>query len=368
MKLLLARCCLLILSLAPLHSFSQSFIGIADSVRISRSVPGLVYAVFTSDSILDEGACGFRKYKTRDSLRITDRFDIGLNTAAFTSYIAAKMVEDKKIKWDTKLLDVFPDLKKTAFPVYKNLNLVDLLSNRTVVPLFTDITDLSRIPNIEGPTMSSKRRQFTAYMVKQKPFMDNAVSKKIAFSIAGYVMATSMLERVAGKKWEGLVNEYLNIPLKITIKYGWPFLTDSAAPAGHWMQGNNFHSEEANTWVRPNPILYPAHHINISLPDYIKFMQENLSGLNGRKAHLAKETFEYLHYGILDYSLGWYNGTLDDNSYSFHEGLSFLYNCRAVIIKEKNIGIIVMCNSGDNDGRGAVLNLTRLLESYYLRM
>lgn len=367
MRLLLTKICLLFSMLVPVFSFSQSFIKVADSVRMSRSVPGLVYAVFTSDSILDQGACGFRKFRSRDSLRITDRFDIGLNTAAFTSYIAARMVEEGKIKWDTKLLDIFPDLKKKAFPVYNNLNLVDLLSNRTVVPLYTDLSDLSRLPNIEGSTMSSKRRQFTAYMVTQKPFLDNLVSKKIAFSIAGYVMATSMLERAAGKKWEGLVNDYLNNPLQISIKFGWPFMTDSAAPLGHWSQGNYFHAEEADTWVRPNPILYPAHHINISLPDYIRFVQENLAGLTGKKAHLTKETFQFIHFGLIDYSLGWNNGSLDDFSYSFHEGISFLYNCRVVLIKEKNIGIIVMCNSGDSDGRGAVLNLTRILERYYLR-
>ncbi|MBS1596838.1 MAG: beta-lactamase family protein [Bacteroidetes bacterium] len=366
MRLLLNKFYLLIFLLVPFVVCSQTLRDIADSVRLSRGVPGLVYAVFTSDSILDQGACGVRKYRTKDSIRITDCFDIGLNTAAFTSYIAAKMVEEKKINWDTKLLDIFPDFKKKAFPVYKNLTLVDLLSNRTVVPLYTELNDLSRIPNIEGKTMSSKRRQFTMYMLTQKPFLDNFVSKKIAFSIPAYVMAASMLEKVAGKKWEGLVNDYINIPLKVTIKYGWPFMTDSTAPAGHWTQGNYFHAEGADTWVRPNPILYPAHHISINLQDYIKFMQENLSGLLGKTAHLKKETFEFLHFGLIDYALGWNNGALDNYSYSFHEGLSFLYNCRAVIIKEKNIGIVVMCNSGDSDGRGAVLNLTRILESHYL--
>jgi hypothetical protein len=92
-----------------------------------------------------------------------------------------------------------------------------------------------------------------------------------------------------------------------------------------------------------------------------------LKGLLGKKAHLTKETFEFLHYGKLDYAMGWYNGTLNNYSYSFHEGIAFLFDCRVSIIKEKNIGIIVMCNSGDRDGRGAVLNLSRMLEEYYVR-
>src|SRR5882724_5044467 len=235
MKLLLAKFCLPFFILAPVSSFSQSFIDIADSVRLSRSVPGLVYAVFKSDSILDQGACGYRKYKTKDSIHIDDRFDIGYNTAAFTSYIAGRLVETGKIKWDTKLLDVFPEYKKKAFPVYQNLTLSDLLSNQTVVPVITSLEDLAHVPSIDGPTMSNKRRQFTLYMLQQKPNMDNALSKKRpVFSIGAYVMAASMMERVAGKKWEGLVNEFLNTALDISIKYGWPNLNDASAPAGHW--------------------------------------------------------------------------------------------------------------------------------------
>jgi CubicO group peptidase (beta-lactamase class C family) len=179
-------------------------------------------------------------------------------------------------------------------------------------------------------------------------------------------MAASMLEKVSGKSWETLVDEFLNKPLHISVKFGWPANADSSAPLGHWFQSGVFHSESKNTWLQLNAILYPSHNINISLPDYILFMQENLSGLLGKKAHLSQETFQYLHFGILDYALGWNNGSLDDHSYSFHEGQSLLFNCRAEIIKEKNLGIIVMCNSGDHDGRGGVLNLSRLIEQKYL--
>src|SRR5258706_9456118 len=123
MRLLLTKFCFLSFILAPLFSFSQSSLEIADSVRLSRGIPGMVYAVFTSDSILDQGVCGYKKYRTKDSIHIDARFNIGYNTAAFTSYIAGKLVENGKIKWDTKLLDVFPEFRKQALPVYKDLTL-----------------------------------------------------------------------------------------------------------------------------------------------------------------------------------------------------------------------------------------------------
>jgi hypothetical protein len=101
------------------------------------------------------------------------------------------------------------------------------------------------------------------------------------------------------------------------------------------------------------------------MPDYIKFMQMNLKGLSGGKTHLSQAGFEFLYFGLQDFSMGWNNGSYNNQSFAFHEGLSLLFNCRTEILKEKDCAIIVMCNSGDKDGRGAVLDLTRLLEEKY---
>jgi len=366
MKSLLNKLVILFTILTPSITEAQNYVQIADSVRFSRSVPAMAYAVITSDSIIEVGFCGFRKFRTRDSLRMQDRFDIGTNTAALTSYIAARLVESGKIDWTTKLLDVFPEFKSRCLPVYRNISLSDLLSNQTRLPLYATLDDWYKIPDFTGNTMSARRKNFTLFMIEQKPYMENVVSRKIEFSMAGYVVATSMLEKVAHKKWENLVNDYINDPLKMNCKFGWPNLTDTAAAIGHWSQGNYFHSEDANTWVKPNALLYPAHDINMDLSDYIRFMQEMLRALKGEKAHISQSNAAYILYGIPDYSLGWNNGSLNDYTYAFHEGISLLYNCRAEVIKEKNTAIIVLCNSGDRDGRGAVVNLVRILEAKFL--
>ncbi len=355
---------LIALFLLPFRGSTQTDRDAADSIRIIRGVPGLAYAVFSEDSILEEQVVGYRAFKSKDTISLKDRFHIGTNTVAFTAYIAARLVEAGKIQWTTPLLKLFPEFKKKAFPVYQNITLADLLTSRTRIQAFTTMTDWSSIPDFRG-NIIARRKAFTFYMLQQKPDMENFLQKKIVFSIAGYIMAASMLEKVTGKAWEELISQYIQKPLKITIHYSWPLLSDTAAPAGHWSQGGYFHPEDAKTWVRVNPILYPAQEINISMPDYIKFMQENLSGLNGKKAHLSQETFQYIHFGTIDYSMGWNNGSMNDQSFSFHEGISLLFACRAEILKEKHRGILVFCNSGDREGRGAVLDLTRFLEQEY---
>jgi CubicO group peptidase (beta-lactamase class C family) len=350
-------------SLSPEPS-QQSDRQAADSIRMIRGVPGIAFAVFTEDSVLEESVIGYRTFRSKDTIRMKDRFLIGTNTVAFTAYIAARLVEAGKIKWNTPLLKIFPEFKKKAFPVYQSITLEDLLTSRTRIQPFNSLDDWYRIPDVNG-NIIAKRKAFTFYMLQQKPNMENFLQKKIVFSVAGYVMAAAMLEKVSGKTWEDLLTEYVRKPLKISIRYSWPLLSDTSQPSGHWSRGGYFRSEDRNTWVKINPVLYPAQEINISLPDYVKFMQENLAGLNGKKAHLSKSTFEYMHFGALDYAMGWNNGSLNDQSFSFHEGLSLMFDCRAELVKEKKRGIIVMCNSGDKDGRGAVLHITRMLEGKY---
>src|SRR5450755_516286 len=109
------RFCRVLILLAFIHqSFwgnSQALRESADSIRIIRGVPGMVYAVFSTDSILESEALGYRAFKQKDLIQITDRFNIGTNTAAFTAFIAAKLVQAGKIKWTTRLIDVFPEIK-----------------------------------------------------------------------------------------------------------------------------------------------------------------------------------------------------------------------------------------------------------------
>ena len=336
----------------------------AENIRKIRGVPGIAYAVFSKDSILEMQVSGYRVFKKKNLIELKDHFNIGTNTAAFTAYIAARLVQAGKMKWNTQLLKIFPEFGNKTFPVYKTITFQELLSSRTRIPSFMEMSDWFKIPNYKG-TIIAKRRAFTHWMLQHKPNMGNFLNDKIVFSIAGYVIAASMMERVTGKSWEELLQEYVGKPMNISMVYSWPNISNPSAPAGHWKQNGSFHAEEPETWLRGNPVLYPGQAISISLPDYIAYMQVNLKGLAGGKTKLSSKEFEFLYFGLPDYAMGWNNGSFNDRAFAFHEGLSVLFNCRTEILKEKNLGIIVMCNSGDSDGRGAVLDITKLLEEKY---
>ena len=352
-----------LLAFFSFHSFSQIFKRTADSLRRYRSVPGLVYAVVTADSIIEMHASGVRKYKTRDSIRISDRFHIGTNTTTFTTYLAARMAEAGKISWSANIIKLLPELNGTTMKVNHKLTLRQLLSQRTGIKPYTAMEDFKGMENFAG-TGIEQRKAFAATILKEKPIL-LLDSSKASFSMAGTAIAAAMLEKAGGKKWEDLVDQYIAQPLKISVKYGLPNYRDSTQPSGHWDKYSTLSAEAGDSWIRFIPAVAPAVDINISLPHYAKFMQDILKALANKKSMISNKSANELLFGFKDYSMGWENFTWNKMNVAYAFGKGLLFSSYVEIIKEKNIAIIVMCNSGAVNGKATVLNFGRMLREHY---
>lgn len=361
MRILFFTFCLL----AATVSLGQSMLKTADSVRRARGIPSIGYVVFTSDQVLDKGVAGFRKYRTRDSVQLTDRFHLGTNTFAFTSWIAAHLVETGKIQWTTTYAQLFPQNKSKVLPAFRNIALKDLLSNQAGLPPYNTVNDFAFVPAFPND-LPSQRRDF-AFWVLQRPGLDSARKNKMVISVAGYAVAASMLEKASGMSWEKMLDEFINKPLGISARTGWPNKISSQQPAGHWARYGALAPEPPDTWVKTHNAIIPASDINISITDYAIFLQQHLKGLRGEKTLLTTRTLELLHYGLPDYSLGWQNAAIGKDRISYHTGESHLFVAHVELIPEKNIGVLVVGNNGESMGKGGVLNLCRLLREYYTK-
>src|SRR5438045_1151710 len=104
---------LIIVLLLLINSYSngQSTVAFADSIRKASKTPELAYAVVSADSVYEMQVLGVRKINTKLGARLTDRFRIGSNTKAITGMLAALLVKQGKLSWNTKLFDLFPEMK-----------------------------------------------------------------------------------------------------------------------------------------------------------------------------------------------------------------------------------------------------------------
>src|SRR5205085_7467566 len=128
--------------------------------------------------------------------------------------------------------------------------------------------------------------------VLQRPGMNDSREKKEVESIAGYTIAVAMMEKATGLSWLKLVDNYLNKPMGISIKFGWPNTIAPEEPWGHWSKYGGLSAEPSDTWVKLYPAVVAAAGANISIVDYAKFLQNALRGLRGGKSQLSRPTLE----------------------------------------------------------------------------
>jgi D-alanyl-D-alanine carboxypeptidase len=353
-------CCVVLLVVYCLTGFTQAFGLMADSVRKYRGVPGLVYAVFNTDGIVDIGASGVREFRKKDSVRITDHFYIGTNTTAFTTYLAARLAETGKISLSTPLIKVMPELNGKTMKLYHKVTLSQFLTQRAGIKPYAEERDWREFASLTGGK-TEQRKVFTTLVLKQTPLLV-VDSTQAIYSMAGTVIASTMLEKATNKSWEDLVGQYISKPLNISIRFGLPRLTDSLQPSGHSDAHGGLVANAGNYTL---PAMMPATDINISLKDYIVFLQDILKALAHKKAVLGASAAELLLYGQPGYAMGWENEVWKNLHVAQYLGKSPLFSSYTMIVKEKNLGIIVMCNSGTVSGKSAVLNFARMLREYY---
>jgi CubicO group peptidase (beta-lactamase class C family) len=336
---------------------SQSNKDFADSIRKIYHIPELAYAVVSSDKIYEEQVLGIKKIHTTIPAALTDKFRIGSNTKIITGFIAALLVKQGKIKWDTRFFDLFPELKATSDPAHYNLTLLNLLSFRARLYSYTYTYDKPEQKDFTGDEIQ-QRYQFAAWFLKQPPVPDTGT---IHFSNLSYIAAGLMLEKAAGKSYKQLVLD-LGKKLNIDFNFGQPNSLDSLQPWGH---NKDLTPEPPGDSYKLNWLL-AAGNINVSLPDYAKFIQLQLKGLKGESDLLTAAEFNFLFAALPEFAIGWSPEKDKHNRILFaNRGNPGSFLSRVIVCKETNKAYILLFNAQTDEGYTALDVLTdHLLTSY----
>jgi CubicO group peptidase (beta-lactamase class C family) len=316
---------------------SQSIERFADSIRIAYEIPELNYAVLSSDKIYEIQALGFKKINTNLKAELSDKFRIGSNTKTVTSYLAQLFVAEGKLTWETTFFDLYPELKNRQNKEYHSFTLKDYISLRANLNKWTYSNEKPKEKDIKG-NEQEQRLEFIKWILTQDL---NSEKRTYYFANPSYVIVGLMLEKATGKDYKTLIKE-LGSKLNIDFGFGQPNYTDSTQTWGHDYElspekpGEN----QKLNW------LSSAGNINASLPDYAKFIQIQLKGLKGESTILSKESFDYMHYGLPEFSLGWNNYLEESNhkKYSYHKGNPGSFLTKVYICKQLDLGIIIFMN------------------------
>lgn len=352
---------LIILLFISIACLGQNNVPFADSIRAINNIPELSYAVVTDNAVLEIQALGKHSILLNDPATLNDRFHIGSNTKAMTAFVIAKYVEKGKLKWTTKFFDIYPEWKHNAKAAYLNITLQDLLSHRAKIQPFQGEND-PLIPEFKG-TNQEKRKSFGKFVLTLDPVETDA-THKFVYSNADYTLATLMLEKVTKKSWEQLVHKVFNKDLKLNVKFSWPENQIAKETWGHSSENGKLIPIPSNTTYRLD-YTEPAGDINIKLKDYVKFVQLNLDGLKGHNNYLTAKTYQFLHKGISDYSMGWYNIYENGKELSTHSGTAGTYYTLVHIDRINGKAYIIFTNAFNLETQQGVRLLMRKLKEHY---
>jgi CubicO group peptidase (beta-lactamase class C family) len=323
-----------------------------DSIRTKYRLVGLTYSVFNDARIFESGALG--KTNINDTILITtlDRFHLGSNTKAVTAFIAAKLVEEHKIKWDTKFFDLFPYLKASSKKAYWTITLQDLLSHRAHIHPYRSVNANFNDYKIAGNSIEQKIA-FAKTVLQQEPAYPDSAEVYV-YSNAGYALAASMMEKVTHKSWEQLITKYINVPLKVNFKIGFPNAADPTQPWGHILNNDTIIGLPPEFDYHIATIMRPAGDLNVNIIDYTKFIQLYLIGYRGKTNYLKAGTYKYLLTALPSYTFGWANKTINGHNYNYHSGSAATFGCFTKIDRSKSVAAIVMVNYGDDEALKAI--------------
>lgn len=320
-----------------------------EAILKKHQVPGLAAARSKAGKIDIMEVVGVRKSDDlNNKLSKDDQFHLGSCTKAMTATLIAMLVEEKKLKWETTVEEIFGKVH----PDYKKTNLGMLLAHRSGVvtelmkfnggSLWTKIWDQQLMP-ING-------RQLVATEILKLP-AESVPGSQYSYSNAGYIIAGAMLEKVTGKSWEDLMREKIFMPLKMhSCGFG--------APANVWGhrdlgrdKGTNFEVIRPGFTADNPPTLGPAGTVHCNMSDWMKFLQLHLDGHNGKPTLLSKSSFEKLHqsYTGQTYTFGGWDRQSRpwaDGIVFTHSGSNTSFYAVVWLAPKKNLSIISLTNYG----------------------
>ncbi|MEM9478261.1 MAG: serine hydrolase domain-containing protein [Verrucomicrobiota bacterium] len=308
-------------------------------------VPALAAAVIVDGEIVAMGATGIRKVGDREKVEIDDKFHLGSNTKSMTAVLAAILVKEGKIKWETTAAEVFTRIK--VHEGFKEATLAQFLTNTG-----------GAVGNLEGPlwqdlwnakgALEKQRLMLVEGILENPPIYPPGT--KYEYSNAGFSIAGAMLEAVTGESWEDLMEEKVFQPL------GMKSAGFRAPASGRRIDQPYGHHERGGKLVPVDPEpsgdnpagIAPAGAVHCNVEDYAKYLQFHLGELGENVLSSDEREILYKPSEVAPYAMGWGVTTHPEpkgNSFS-HSGSNTMFRTRTEFFASSKNAVVVMTNSG----------------------
>jgi len=347
-------------------------------------LPALAAAVVREGRVIAAGAVGTRRVGAHVPVTIDDRFHLGSDTKAMTALIVAMLVEEGRLRWDSTVGEVFPELAGSIDAGLRAVTITQLLSHTSgVAPdnqAFNELVERSL-------TQDGNLDEIRYWMVREGGRQPLAAKPGATFAYANmnYVIAGALIERVSGRTWDELITERVFAPLDLrTAGLGaQAALGRVDAPLGHAIADGRTTAFLAGPNGDNPPTIGPAGIAHMSVLDFARWGGWN-AGQGRRAPQLVRpETLQKLHTPVItmppkpdappgtpslgSYALGWGQLTMDwaPAPLLYHGGSNGKNLAHIWVDPPRDFAMVVMTNIGGTAAEEALRAIAAALYQRY---
>lgn len=359
------------------QSATTRLAGLDELVAAGR-VPGIVVLGAQHGAIHVLDVAGVRNAEAGEPLEVDDLFHLGSCTKAMTATLAASMIEDGLLSWDTTLAQALPELIDEIDPWYRDVTIEQLLHHRAGVAERTDrmweFEIFAAISQFRG-TAAEVRRNSVRFVLSKPPRSRDVT--RMEYSNISYMTVGHVLETIAGTPFETLMHERVFDPLGMrSAGFGLPKDVDGhAQPHGHHLVSEGFLPVASDEQNEVSPAYSPSGEVHATLRDWYRFVDDQMRGFRGESGTLliadSYRTLQEPPPGGT-YAMGWYrNRTSTADVVLTHNGTNVTFYAVATLMPESDACVLVATNCGPPTAGGATrvatqLAITRLEERAHL--
>ena len=331
--------------------------------RNSQQAPAMGAIIIRDGQVAERAVRGMRSAAGGPAVTVDDQWHMGSITKSMTATLAALMVEDGLIDWDTTPVQVWPDRASEIHADFRNATLRQFLSHTSGM---RRDSDWSGAEDSASGTLTQKRHDWAVRMLSSGAEHANG---SWSYSNMGYVIAGAMLETRGGASWETLLTARVFVPLGMTHSgFGAPGMRGALdQPLGHISTGSGFDPVELGSRADNPQAVGPAGTVHTTLDDFSRYLQAHLDGARGVPGLLTLESFDTLHTPVAsNYALGWsVEASLPSLGAGalIHNGSNLRWFAITWFSAQENCGLLVVVNGGGERGFAAMAALDNLLRA-----
>jgi CubicO group peptidase (beta-lactamase class C family) len=348
-------------------------------------LPALAAAVARDGTIVAAGAVGTRRTGTNPPVTVNDRFHLGSDTKAMTALLAAMLVEEGTLRWDSTVGEVFPELAERMDPGLRKVTLVQLLSHTSGVP-----SDNQAVADLLVKSLSQEGNldELRYWLVREwvaQP-LASAPGTTFAYANMNYVVAGAMIERVSGRTWDELVTARVFTPLELrTAGLGCQAsLGRVDAPLSHDIVDGKTKAYLAGPNCDNPPILGPAGIAHMSVLDFARWAAWNAGEGKRAPALVQPDTLRRLHTRVISmppkpdapagtppggwYALGWGELAVDwaPEPLLYHGGSNGKNVAHVWVEPSRDFAMVLVTNIGGVQAENGLRAAAAVLYARYL--